>query len=51
MRSPMPWVACSAHLVDAKGLPVYWYLLPLGILAAANLIIVRLLATRDLGLE
>ena len=38
-------------LIDTKGLPVTWYLLPLGILAAVNLIVVRLLMVRDLGVR
>jgi hypothetical protein len=38
-------------LIDQRALPVYWYLLPLGILAAVNLVVVRLLMVRDQGVR
>jgi hypothetical protein len=42
--------ACGT-LIDRRGLPVYWYLVPLGVLAVVNIAIVQLLVTRDRGVR
>jgi hypothetical protein len=42
--------ACGT-LIDGHKLPVYWYLVPLGLLSVVNLTIVQLLVTRDRGVR
>lgn len=43
--------AACGTFVDERQLPAIWYLLPLSILAAVNLLIVRLLVVRDKGVR
>jgi hypothetical protein len=38
-------------LIERPGLPVYWYLAPLAVVAAVDLIIERLLASKDTGVR
>jgi hypothetical protein len=42
--------ACGT-LIDQRKLPVYWYLVPLAVLAVVNIVIVQLLVTRDRGVR
>lgn len=41
--------ASIGYFMEARGLPAFWYLLPLAIVAPINLIIVSLLSHRDRG--
>lgn len=43
--------ASIGYFVERRGLPVYWYLVPLAIVAAVNLLIVAVLAHRDRGVR
>jgi hypothetical protein len=42
--------ACGT-LIDRRGLAVWWYLVPLGVLAVVNVVIVQLLVERDRGVR
>lgn len=42
--------ACGT-LIDRHKLPVYWYLVPLGVLAVVNIAVVQLLVARDRGVR